>query len=132
MGHGNTYFTLLFCEYHFVCCCTVCWQHRTVMRERMLMWFVATSTWVHCTTTDACQPLAEACQDRQFLCSNPTLPHPNPSLGSWCGACEGPPSGLHGLWSRIGLLIISRMANDFGAQHQDWRALFLVRYAQRA
>ena len=32
------------CRSRFTCCCALCWQHRTDMRERMLMWFVVTST----------------------------------------------------------------------------------------
>ena len=75
----------------------------------MLLWFVATSTCEHCTTTD--QRLStigrESCRDRQFFCflSHPSLSRPIVGvLGVELGG--RPRSGLHGLRSRIGCVRI--------------------------
>ena len=72
-----------YCRSRFTCCYTLCWQHPTEMRERMLMRFVATSTCEYCTTTDSdtYTPLAEECRNARFLFFNPTLPCSD--LRSW-------------------------------------------------
>ena len=103
--HGSTHFIVLLCRSRFTCYYTLCWQHPTEMRERMLMRFVATSTCEYCTDSDTYTPWAEECRNARFLFFNP------PSLFRPSKLGRGQPSRLHGLRSRIGFVGISWMAN---------------------
>ena len=60
-----------YCRSRFICDCTMCWQHRYrhAWAVRMLMCFVATSTFEHCAAIDfdACPPLLKNVETPSFF-----------------------------------------------------------------
>ena len=102
-------------------------QHCTDMLDevRLLTCVVATSyLCAQCTDLTPVDHWLKRVETARSFCVYPTFPNTVPSLGSrGLELGGGPPSGPHGLRSRSGHAGTSRMANDLGAQPQDWRAL---------